>query len=199
MKHNILLATWNDSAKAYESFTQLKKADIGNINQAMIVERTVDGSFKIQDGSDNTTGENTLDGGLIGSLIGILGGPLGLLLGFSTGALIGSLADLDQGTDDQAVLSKISQALPIGSTGLILNIQEDNEQLANDYFAQSGATLLRWDYDEVEAEIEASVESWEQANRQANAALKEQKKAENKANRQAKWNDFKAKFHKKQS
>lgn len=196
MAHHILLATWNDSAKTYEIFTQLKNADIGNIHQAMIVERTADGSIKIQDETNNTAGENTIDGGLIGSLIGILGGPLGLLLGFSAGALIGSLVDLDQGTDDQAILAKISQALPIGSTGLILNIEENAEQLANDYFAQSEATLLRWDYDEVEAEIEASVESWEQANRQANAALRDQKKAENKAKRQEKWNEFKAKFHK---
>ncbi|SPL72508.1 DUF1269 domain-containing protein [Acinetobacter stercoris] len=195
MTHHILLATWSESSKAYESFTQLKNADIGSINQTTIIERLADGSVKVQDQDGKALDANTWTGGLLGSLFGILGGPLGILLGFSTGALFGSFFDADQNSDDLAVLSKISQALPIGSVGLFIDIDEQNDKLADDFFKNSNATLYRWDYDEVEAEIEASVETWEEVNRQANLALKQQKKSENKEKRKQKWEEFKSKFH----
>lgn len=196
MTHHILLATWNESSKAYESFSQLKNSGLANIHQASIVERQQDGKFKIHDQNGDAPDTNTWGGSIFGSLIGILGGPLGVLLGFTAGALIGSAFDVDDANADLAVLGKIGQALPTGTTGLIIDIDEDSDALADEFFKASGATLYRWDYDEVEAEIEASVETWEETSRQANLALKEKKKAENKAKRQQKWQDFKAKFHK---
>lgn len=195
MAHHILLATWSESSKVYENFTQLKNAQIINIKQALIIERLPNGSFKIHDRDGNDVDANTWTGGLFGSLIGILGGPLGVLLGFTTGALIGSLSDADQYDESAAVLSKISQSLPVGSTALFLDVEEQDERLADDYFKANNAVLYRWDYDEVESEIEASVQTWEEVNRLANAALKEQKKEENKEKRKKKWNEFKAKFN----
>lgn len=194
MSHNLLLATWNDSAKAFESFTKLKNSDVSNIKQSIIIERQTDGSIKVPDQINNSEGINTLGGSLLGSLFGILGGPLGILLGFGTGALVGSLFDADDFDADQAVLAKISQSLPVGTTGLFVELDEHDEKLADVFFKQQQATLARWDYDTVETEIEASVEAWQEANRVANHTLHEQKKAENKAKRQQKWADFKAKF-----
>ncbi len=194
MTHHILLATWSESSKSYQAFSELKNNPIDNINQSVIIERLEDGRFKVNDQNSDALDANTWGGGFLGSLLGILGGPLGILLGFTTGALVGSLFDADQNSDDLAVLSKISQALPVGTTGLFIDINEQDEKFADDFFNKNGATLYRWNYDEVEAEIEASVETWEEANRQANIALKEKKKAENKEKRQKKWQDFKAKF-----
>lgn len=194
MSHHLLLATWADSAKAFESFTKLKNTTFSHdINSAIIIERQADGHFKIQDQFNNQDSTNTLGGGFFGSLLGILGGPLGVLLGFSTGALIGSLFDADNIDANQAVLSKISQSLPVGSTGLFIDLEEQDESLVDALFP-SDATLLRWDYDVVVSEVEASVAAWEEAQRIANHTLHEQKKAENKAKRQQKWADFRAKF-----
>lgn len=194
MSRHILLVNWADSAKAYEAFSQLKNSAALNVLQATIIERQLDGKFVVKDEINATDGSNTLTGGLFGSLFGILGGPLGVLLGFGTGALIGSFADLDDSDAGQAVLAKISQALPIGSTGLFIDLNEESEAVANSFFSQSNATVLRWDYDTVVTEIEASVAAWEEAQRVANITLNEQKKQENKAKREQKWQDFKAKF-----
>lgn len=195
MSHNILLATWSDASKAYENFTKLKNSQIVNINQAVIIERLENGSFKIvdHDGSLDPN-DNTWTGGLFGSLIGILGGPLGILLGFTTGSLLGSLADSNTELSQAAVLSKISTSLPVGSTALFIDVNETDEKIADNYFKENNAVVYRWDYDDVESEIEASVGTWEEINRLANSALQEQKKEENKAKRKEKWNSFKAKF-----
>ena len=195
MAHNILLANWNDSSKAYEAFSKLKNENTLDVLQAVIIERKDDGKIEVKDGIDTTSGTNTIGGGLIGSLVGIIGGPLGVLLGFSTGALIGSVSDFDNTDQNQAVLSRISKSLPIDSTGLFINLNEADEELANAFFNKFDAVLLRWDFDTVSTEVEASVEAWEEAQRVANETLHEQKKEENKAKRQKKWQDFKAKFH----
>ena len=131
MSHNVLLATWTDSAKAYESFSKLEESTFSGINRYLVIERQSDGKIKINDSDDNNAGTNTFGGSLIGSLVGILGGPLGVLLGFSSGALLGSLLDVNQDDKDQAVLSEISKALPVGTTGLLVDIDEDDEN--NEY------------------------------------------------------------------
>lgn len=198
MAHHILLATWNElsKAKALDSFTQLKAKYIQNIHEITIVTRQQDGSFKIinQDNPDQDNG--IWNGSFVGFLVGILGGPLGIVLGLTVGALIGSSHDIDHEKTDLAVLGQISQALPIGSTGIIIDIFEESEQLVDDFFKQHEATLYRWDFDEVEAEIEASVETWQETSRLANLSLKEKKKTEHQARRKQKWQEFKAHFHK---
>ena len=196
MSHNILLVTWITSSKAYEAYSQVKNQITGNINQLAVIERQDDGKISINDGYSYTAGDNTVGGSIIGTLIGILGGPLGMLLGFSTGALIGSLADLDDADTDEAVLAEISKYLPIGSTGLIIDIEEQDENATDTLLRNLGATVYRWNYEVVEAEVEASIEAWEHANKEANKVLKEQRKEENKQKRQKKWADFKAKFKK---
>ena len=97
-----------------------------------MVERTADGRVLLQDGGSNTAGANTLGGSLIGSLIGILGGPLGVLLGFSSGALLGSLVDLGDATDDDDVMTAISKQLLPGTTSLIVDLNETSPQVVDD-------------------------------------------------------------------
>ena len=196
MAHHILLASWDDSTKAYDYFTKLTNSSIGNINQASIVERLSDGKIKIHDENNSSDGVNTLGGGALGSLLGILGGPLGVLLVFLQVLQSVPLFDADDFDDNQAVLAEISKALPVGFTGLVIDIDETDDKAADAYFKDAHAVVYRWDYDEVEAE--ASAEAIKEANRQAHKVLKEQKKEENKVKRQEKWAAFKAKLpHKK--
>lgn len=198
MSHHILLATWDESskAKALDSFTQLKNQYIKNIHEVTIVERQADGSFKILNQVNPDQDNGIWSGSLVGFLIGILGGPLGIVVGLTAGALIGSTYDIDHEKEDLAVLGRISTALPIGTIGVIVDIFEESEQIVDDFFQKTNATLYRWDYDEVEAEIEATAETWEETSRLVNLSLKEKKKEEFKEIRKQKWEKFKAQFHK---
>ena len=128
--------------------------------------------------------------------IGILGGPFGVILGFTAGALIGESFDIDHEKEDLAVLGRISQALPVGATGLLIDIYEETEDFLDAFFQKTGATIYRWDYDEVQSEIEASLEAWQESQRIANITLKEKKKSEHRLHRKEKWDAFKAHFHK---
>lgn len=196
MSHNLILATWTDSSKAFEAFSELKNSELSNIHQALVIQRQSNANFEIKEQLNNDYGSNTLGGGLAGSLLGILGGPLGVLLGFSSGALIGSLFDDDQALSSDSVLTTISKKLPLESTALLIDLDEVDEKVADKFFDSKQAILLRWDYATVEAEVEASVEAWDEAQRIAQKTLSEQKKAEHKEKRQQKWEAFKAKFHK---
>lgn len=195
MSRNIILVTWPDSAKAYQEYSELKRANISGIQQAVIIERKEDGKLAINEGDSNTIGIKSLGGGLIGMLVGVIAGPLGMLLGFTTGALFGSIFDIKDISEDSTILSKLSQSFKLGTTGLLLDIEEEDTTAVDAYFAAKNATLQRWSYDEVKAEVEASISAWEQVNATAEQAIKEQKKAEHAEKRKEKWAEFKEKLH----
>lgn len=194
MTHTVLLATWQDSAKAYEAFSEIRNSLFDGINNVVVLERQSDGQIQLKDLQNNSIADGALGGGLIGSLVGILGGPLGVLLGFSSGALIGSFADMSSAATDDAVLTKISMSLPVDSVGLLIDFNEESESVADAYFADKNASVQRWSYEEVEAEIEASAEAWNQAQREAKRIIREQKHEDKKQERKQKWEEFKAKF-----
>jgi uncharacterized membrane protein len=196
MSHNLVLVTWDESSKAFESFNQLKNSSVHKIHEISLLKRQQDGRFKIEDQINPDQDNGIWSGSLIGALVGVLGGPFGIILGFAAGALIGESYDINNEKSDLAVLGKISQALPIGTVGILIDAFEESESYLDAFFEASEVTIYRWDYDEVQAEIEASVEAWNETQRIANLTLKEHKKAEHKAKRQAKWDAFKAHFHK---
>lgn len=194
MPRDVIVITWPESSKAYEALTKLRTYAADAVNQAAVVQRAEDGRVELQDGGSNTDGINTLGGSAIGSLIGILGGPLGILLGFSTGALLGSLVDLGDATDDGDVMSAISKQLMPGTTSLIVDLNETNPQIVDDLASASGGVLLRYDYDELLNEILDSEAAAEAAKAEASRVLRDQKRADRKADIEKRWDDFKAKF-----
>ena len=195
MAHNIILITWDEPSKAFEGFNKLKNSPIQNINEITLLKRHENGNFKIEEQLGPRQDSGLVGGGLLGALIGILGGPLGIVLGFTAGALLGESYDINHEQDDMAVLTKISQALPEESTGLLIDAYEESEDFIDALFDKTGATIYRWSFDDVQSEIEASVEAWHESQRIANVTLKEQKQAEHKARRQAKWEALKSRFH----
>lgn len=197
MPRDVIVITWPDSSKAYEALTKLRNSYAADeIYQAAVVERTDDGRFVLQDGGSNTAGANTLGGSLIGSLIGILGGSLGVLLGFSSGALLGSLIDLGDATDDDDVVTAISKQLLPGTTSLIVDLDETSPLVVDDLAAASGGSVLRYNYDDLLAEVLSSEAAAEAARAEAARVLREQKHAERKADLEKRWDEFKAKFKK---
>lgn len=194
MTRNIVLVTWPDDSKAYEALTKLKSEDPDRINQAAVIHRESDGRVSLRDGGTNIGGAGTLGGGALGALIGILGGPLGVLLGFSTGALFGALVDTGDEIDDDSVLGLISAALPPGKTGILIDVEESNQDILDKLAAASGGVLLRYDYESTLSEIMSAEAAAEAASDEAARVLREEKKAENKADREAKWEKTKEKF-----
>lgn len=182
-------------SKAYEALTKLRNSYAADdIYQAGVVERTADGRVLLQDGGSNTAGANTLGGSLIGSLIGILGGPLGVLLGFSSGALLGSLVDLGDATDDDDVMTAISKQLLPGTTSLIVDLNETSPQVVDDLAASSGGNLLRYNYDDMLADVLNAEAAAKAASAEAKRVLREQKHDERKADLEKRWDEFKTKF-----
>ena len=195
MPRDVIVITWPDSSKAYEALTKLRNSYAADdIYQAGVVERTADGRVLLQDGGSNTAGANTLGGSLIGSLIGILGGPLGVLLGFSSGALLGSLVDLGDATDDDDVMTAISKQLLPGTTSLIVDLNETSPQVVDDLAASSGGNLLRYNYDDMLADVLNAEAAAKAASAEAKRVLREQKHDERKADLEKRWDEFKTKF-----
>lgn len=195
MPRNVIVITWPESSKAYEALTKLENSYAADdIYQAAVVERAQDGRVILQDGGSNTAGANTLGGSLIGGLIGILGGPLGVLLGFSSGALLGSLVDLGDATDDDDVMSAISKQLLPGTTSLVVDLNEAGTQIVDELAASSGGTLLRYNYDDMLAEVLGAEAAAQAASAEAARVLREQKHAERKADMEKRWDEFKTKF-----
>ena len=195
MPRDVIVITWADGSKAYEALTKLRNSYAADdIYQAGVVERTADGRVLLQDGGSNTAGANTLGGSLIGSLIGILGGPLGVLLGFSSGALLGSLVDLGDATDDDDVMTAISKQLLPGTTSLIVDLNETSPQVVDDLVASSGGNLLRYNYDDMLADVLNAEAAAKAASAEAKRVLREQKHDERKADLEKRWEEFKTKF-----
>lgn len=195
MARNIIVITWPEDSKAYEALTKLRNSYAADdIYQAAVVQRAEDGRVIVQDGGSNTAGLNTLGGSAIGSLIGILGGPLGVLLGFSTGALLGSLVDLGDVTDDDSVVAAISKQLLPGTTSLMVDLNETDPKIVDDLAASSGGVLVRYNYDDTLDEILGAEAAAKAASDEAARVMREQKKADRKADREQRWDEFKTKF-----
>lgn len=195
MPRNVIVITWPEDSKAYEALTKLRNSYAADdIYQAAVVQRTEDGRVVLQDGGSNTDGINTLGGSAIGSLIGILGGPLGVLLGFSTGALLGSLVDLGDETDEDSVVAVISKQLLPGTTSLMVDLNETDPKVVDELAASSGGVLVRYNYDDMLDEVLGAEAAAKAAADEAARVMREQKSAERKADREKGWEDFKAKF-----
>ena len=188
MAHNIVLLTWNETSKAFENFQKFKTVHLQNLHAVTLLKRQELGQLKVEEQINPHQDNGIWGGSLLGAIIGILGGPLGILLGFTAGAMIGASFDIDSEKDDLAILGKITQALPQGQVGILIDLHEEDETIINDLFTPTGASIYRWDFDDVQAEIEASVEAWQETQRIANLTLKQEKRAEHKA----KWEAFKA-------
>lgn len=195
MSHNIVLLTWEDSAKAFEGYSKLEHSSLKKIHTITLLKRQENGQFKIQQQTNPDQDNGLWSGSVLGALIGILGGPLGIILGFTAGALIGESYDINHEKDDLAVLGKMSQALSFGKNGILVDLYEEDESYLDGLFTDTDATIYRWDFDDVQSEIESSVEAWQETQRVANLTLHNEKKAENHAKRKEKWEAFKAHFH----
>lgn len=197
MSHNIVLLTWEDSAKAFEAYSKLEHASLSKINAITLLKRQKTGQFKIEQQINPDQNSGLWSGGTLGLLIGILGGPFGIILGFTAGALIGGSYDINHEKEDLSILGRMSQVLDFGKNGILIDTYEDDESHLDALFSNTGATIYRWNFDEVQSEVESTVEAWQETQRIANLTLHNEKKAENHEKRKEKWQKFLEHFHSK--
>jgi len=193
--HNVIAVTFDEDSKAYQAMSALRQADgDGRVDVlgAMIVERRPEGNIRLKEGEDNVIGVGAAGGSLVGMLVGALGGPVGMLLGLGTGVAIGAAADLYRSDEADDVLSQMSMTIPIGSTGLIAEVNEYSLEVLDGEMAELGGTLIRRPAEEVLADLEAAEQAASAAEKEARRVMREAKKAERAEKREQskeKWDE----------
>lgn len=195
---SVIVVNFGEDSKAYDALTKLKELDGQRqieLAEAVVVVRREDGQLKTMDvvGDESLTG--TATGGIIGLIVGILGGPLGVLLGGATGILIGSLFDVDDDDETDSVLGELSHSVRVGRTALLAEVEEQSPEVVDAAMAELGATIVRRDVDDVEAEIAVAEEAQRAAKRAARKELHEKRRAQAEEKIHAKIEELKAKLH----
>lgn len=172
---NIIVATFDDEAKTYQAFSEIKRAAIEGqlkINGLTVMHRNLEGNFVIKDAAIRNYG-GSMTGGIIGSLIGILGGPLGILLGWAGGALLGGMRDAKEIVDDQNLFKILSSDMQVGNTALIGEVEKEKGNHINQIVRRLGGTLMRRPTDDVEADVQAMERAQSSARSEAMRVLDE--------------------------
>lgn len=208
MAQNIVVSLFEVESEAYQALTQLKQnpGDEKSFISAAALVKKEDGVLRSLDGFD--TGANTTDdmaiGGVIGALFGVLGGPIGILLGGGYGMLVGSAFDSDDAMMGASMLEQIAKKMVDGEVAIIGLVYEEDEAVFDQKLAGFKTTIARFDAVDVAAEVEEARQLEDEMARQARKELRDEKKearkvkrAEKKAKLSADWEDFKAKFKKK--
>ena len=174
---NIIVATFDDEAKTYQAFSEIKRAAAEGelkINGLTVMHRTLEGNFVIKDAAIRNYG-GSMTGGIVGSLIGILGGPLGILLGWAGGALIGGMRDAKEIVEDQNLFKILSSDMAVGNTALIGEIEKEKGNAVSQIVRRLGGELMSRPTDDVEADIQAMERAQDSARTEAIRVLDEHK------------------------
>jgi hypothetical protein len=129
-------------------------------------------------------------------LIGVLAGPVGMLFGGSMGLLTGAVIDLDQGDEDDSVLSAFSRHIQRGDTAVLAELSEPSYEVVDSAMGALSGKVLRRPTEEVRAEIAAAADARETAEREARKKLRDERHKQRKDEVDAKLDALRAKFHK---
>lgn len=182
MQENLVLLSFDESAKAYQALAELKQAAAAGrvtVRAAAVVQRTADGVLQVRDGAaDGAAADAPLLGTMLGSLLGVLAGPLGVLMLGATGAWLGSLASVDTTMRRLSLMEQITHAVPAGATVLFAQVGETKEDAMDTLAAGLGASVLRRPTEAVMAEVMAAAEAQDAAAAEARKVLHAQQRAE---------------------
>lgn len=172
---NIIVATFDDESKTYQAFSDIKRAASEGklkINGLTVMHRNLQGQYEIRDAAMKNFGGSMI-GGIVGSLVGVLGGPLGVLLGWAGGSMIGGFRDARELMDDRTLFQRISENMEAGSTALLGEVIEPNEQVVAGIIRKLGGELMRRPTDAIEADIRAAEGAHQSAAQEARRVFDE--------------------------
>jgi uncharacterized membrane protein len=193
--HNLIAVTFEQDSKAYEALSKLKQASMAGrvgVNSAAVVQRGADGRVSVPEGADSVVGVGMAGGGLLGILLGVFGGPVGVFFGFGAGALVGSMFDVRRAERESGVLGLLADALPLGGTALVAEVEEVAVEVVDGEMSALGGTVLRIPASEVLAAVETAEEAAAAADREVTRILHEERKHQVKAKFdeiEAKWDE----------
>ena len=193
--HNLIAVTFDEDSRAYEALSKLGQAGSAGrigVSSAAVVNRDAYGRISFSEGSDAVIGTGVMGGGLLGVLLGVLGGPVGAFFGFGAGALVGSLFDVQRAERESGVLGLIADALPLGGTALVAEVDEYAVEVVDGEMASLGGTVLRVPAAEVLSAVEAAENVAAAAEREAVRVMHEERKQQVKAKFdeiEAKWDE----------
>jgi uncharacterized membrane protein len=142
--------------RALDTLAETPKINGTTIFQMSLVKRK-NGELKLCDNftSDHLTANDTVKGGVIGGLLGLLGGPIGALVGGAAGVLIGDAVDEDDKHDSQDLIEQVAQRLEEGDIGLIMSVEEQDENILNHMLVKYNNFVVRFDAETIAKEVEA--------------------------------------------
>jgi uncharacterized membrane protein len=147
----MLVALFSDESKAREGSQALQTmGDDGEIavHTVRVFTRGQDGMVTSEDIYDALP-EGTMGGTAVGSLLGLLGGPVGLAIGAAGGLLVGATADYAKSRVTADFAQHVADALTIGRTAIVAEVDEEETGAVNERLQALGATILRRDLSDV--------------------------------------------------
>ena len=179
---NIIAAVFENESEGFQAMTQLRQNPFTKqaaISQMALI-KSKDNALEVLDRFDSgvDTADDMLIGGLVGSLVGILGGPIGVLLMGSYGLLAGTLFDMDDAINDEAMVETVADKLVDGEVALIALVDEDDEAYLDEQLGKFKTEIMRFDAATVAQEVDEAVKMEKEMARQARADLRRSKKEE---------------------
>ena len=177
---NIIAAIFENESEGFQAMTQLRQnpvTDDAAILQLALVKNR-DNKIGVLDRFETgfDTSDDMLIGGLVGSLVGVLGGPVGVLLMGSYGMLAGSLFDMDDAINDEAMVETVAGKLLDGEVALIALADEKKEAYLDEQLGKFKTQILRFDAAVVAQEVDEAEKMEKEMARQARAELRKSKK-----------------------
>lgn len=140
----IIVGSFDQIGSAEAALKQLKDLATIGVHDAALVEKTEDGKLHVKDTKDWGWGKGAVLGGLAGIVIGIIAPPAGLIIGAVTGAGIGGLAaGLHDAGINSDTLNALGATLSAGGAAIVLAVEPDHAQAAEDALTQAGAATVR--------------------------------------------------------
>ena len=177
---NIIAAIFENESEGFQAITQLRQkpvTDDAAILQLALVKNR-DNKIEVLDRFETgfDTSDDMLIGGLVGSLVGVLGGPVGVLLMGSYGMLAGSLFDMDDAINDEAMVETVAGKLLDGEVALIALADEKKEAYLDEQLGKFKTQIMRFDAAVVAQEVDEAEKMEKEMARQARAELRKSKK-----------------------
>lgn len=126
MDDNVVLVRFDDSSKAYQALSELKRprrqggSRCGQLRCWSAAATAACGCPK----APTTSTDSALRPGAARDARRVLSGPLGMLFGGSLGALAGSTADLSRAVDQDVAIDAMSKLIEPGRTVLVAEVGE---------------------------------------------------------------------------
>ena len=159
MQDNVISVRFDDPARAHEALRVLEQAarnDHLRLHAAVTVQVHPDGEVRVGELEDAIP-EGLTRGSVLGGVVGMLGGPLGALVGWGIGARLGADEGGPQDVREEDALIAAVAELPVGSTALVAEIEEDEPEKLDLLLERLGGHVVRRPTDDVLDDVEHHV------------------------------------------